>query len=92
MLTNKKIQSNGRSKVIARNIRKMVISIKIEVQRKCCGNTGEREINSNFEILEDFVKGLELEDGSLIMRKISMSSEIKKKRGSSRQTEKEKPR
>lgn len=31
---------------MASNIRKM-INIKIEVQRKCFGNTGEGEINSN---------------------------------------------
>lgn len=80
MLANKKTQSNGRSKVVTSNIRKVVISIKIEVQRKCYGNTGEGEINSNLGILEDFVKDLEFEDGSLIMGKISMSSEIKKKK------------
>lgn len=63
----------------AGNLRQIAISIKMGVQRKCSGNRGEGEINSNLGILKDFVKDLGLEDGSLIMVKTTVSLKVKKR-------------
>lgn len=52
----------------------------MEVQRQWLWEHREGEINSNLGILKDFVKDMDLEDGSLIIAKTTVSLNVKIKK------------
>lgn len=55
------------------------MGITVKGQRKCYRNMEEGERNSSLGILEDFVKDLDFEGGSLVMGKSSVSLKRKKR-------------